>query len=90
MIGRFVLMRAVFAIIIAEAVMILWNLLLPSILHISTITYWQALGLLALARLLTGRVGGAGWRGRGMGQHKWGTMTDEERQAFRDRWKGRR
>jgi hypothetical protein len=87
MIGRMISVRILFAIIIAEAVMILWNLLLPSIIHTTPITYWQALGLLALARLLTGRGIGAGWGGRG---GRWMGMSEEQRRAFRDEWKRRR
>lgn len=34
--------------------MLLWNALLPAIFNFSTITFWQALGLLVLARLLFG------------------------------------
>jgi hypothetical protein len=90
MAGHFIVTRLVFAFIIAAAVMILWNLLMPSLIHVSLITYWQALGLLALTRLLTGRVGGQGWRGRGAWHSKWSKMSDEEREVFKDRWKGRR
>ncbi len=34
--------------------MLLWNALLPAIFNFSVITFWQALGLLVLARLLFG------------------------------------
>ncbi len=40
-------------------VMLLWNGILPSLFHVSIITFWQAAGLLLLARLLFG-----GFRGR--------------------------
>ena len=45
-------------------VMLLWNGILPSLFHISMITFWQAAGLLLLARLL---FGGRGHRHRMMG-----------------------
>ena len=32
----------------------LWNCLMPSLFHLGVITYWQALGLAVLARLLFG------------------------------------
>ncbi len=35
----------------------LWNWLMPEIFGVRTITYWQAVGLLLLARLLFGRAG---------------------------------
>lgn len=34
--------------------MLLWNVLMPAIFNFSVITFWQALGLLVLARLLFG------------------------------------
>ena len=40
-------------------VMLLWNSILPVVLHAGAITFWQAAGLLILARLLFG-----GFRGR--------------------------
>jgi uncharacterized membrane protein YgcG len=41
----------------------LWNWLLPEIFGLRTITFWQALGLLALCRILFGSFG------RGGGHH---------------------
>lgn len=52
---------AVFALLV-WATMLLWNALLPAIFGMVTITYWQALGLLVLGRLLFGGFG----RGGGM------------------------
>jgi hypothetical protein len=40
----------------------LWNTLIPVIFHGPVITYWQALGLMVLARILTGGFR-KGWRG---------------------------
>ena len=40
-------------------VMLLWNSILPTVLHVGMITFWQAAGLLLLARMLFG-----GFRGR--------------------------
>lgn len=42
------------------ATMLLWNALLPAIFGMVTITYWQALGLLVLGRLLFGGFGKGG------------------------------
>ena len=38
-------------------VMLLWNWLMPSIFGWRAVTFWQALGLLALCRILFGGVG---------------------------------
>jgi hypothetical protein len=51
-------------------VKLLWNAILPSLLGINHINYWQSVGLLVLSRILFGGFGGgrpgrgAGWRGR--------------------------
>ncbi len=71
-------------------VMRLWNWLMPPIFGWHLITYWQALGLLGLSWLLFG-----GWRGRGMsgwshgGSGRWGKMTPEEREKFREGMRAR-
>jgi hypothetical protein len=67
----------------------LWNALLPSIFGLPAITFWQALGLLLLSRLLFGRLGGWGNR-----MHKarfargWDSLTPEERERFQAAMKG--
>jgi len=63
----------------------LWNVLMPAILGLHTINFWQALGLFLLSRVLFGRLGG--WNSR---LHKarfvrgWMQMTPEERGRFRN------
>jgi hypothetical protein len=67
-------------------VMSLWNWLAPTVFAGHTITFWQALGLLVLSRILVG-----GWRGgAGPGKHsrrrmleRWERMSPEEREKFR-------
>jgi len=46
------------------AVMLLWNAILPTVLGVSVLNIWQAIGILALSRLLFGGFGGGPWRGR--------------------------
>lgn len=45
---------AVILFVSSAAVMFLWNALLPEILGISTITYWQAMGIMVLCKILFG------------------------------------
>ena len=67
-------------------VMGLWNWLAPAVFGLRTITFWQALGILILSKILFG-----GFRGRpGYGGHwrrrmseRWQQMTPEEREQFR-------
>jgi hypothetical protein len=42
----------------AAIVMLLWNALIPSVIGWSAINYWQAAGILILARILFGSIGG--------------------------------
>lgn len=70
------------------AVMLLWNALMPSIFGLGIISFWQALGLLVLSRLLFGGHGHHGGpRFKGMRhknaiREKWMKMTPEERKEF--------
>jgi len=54
-----------FAFLFGAVVMWLWNWLMPAIFHLGVITYWQAVGLAILGRLLIGGFHhGAHHRGR--------------------------
>jgi len=73
-------------------VMLLWNNVLAEVLHISTVTFWQALGILVLSKILFGSFsGGRSWRRDHSWKHrlqkKWASMTPEEREQFKARWK---
>ena len=59
-----------FAFLFGAVIMWLWNWLMPVVFHLGMITYWQAVGLAILARLLFGSLhhGGPFHRGR----HKFG------------------
>jgi len=56
---------ALFALAFGWLVMILWNWLMPTIFHLGEIAYWQAFGLVILAKLLFGGMGFRGGRGPG-------------------------
>ncbi|MGP8175552.1 MAG: hypothetical protein ACLP7O_13530 [Terracidiphilus sp.] len=78
-----------------EVVMHLWNWLLPMLFGWKQITFWQALGLLVLCRILFGGYGGHGHdssKWRGPKDKRWEGMTPEEREKFRQdmrsRWCG--
>jgi hypothetical protein len=75
-----------------EIVMHLWNWLLPPLFGWREITFWQALALLALCRIL---FGGHGWHRSGHSnfrqriQERCDNMTPEERERFRQRMRER-
>jgi len=83
--------------IVGLIVMLLWNAILPTAIHASTINYWQALGLLILCKILFGGFRGRPrdrrnemWRGRSLQwREKWKNMNDEERAKFREEWRHR-
>lgn len=57
---------ALFVVAMSIATLLLWNWLVPALFNGPLITFWQALGLLVLVKLLTGFSGWGhhGWRGR--------------------------
>ncbi len=78
--------------VFGEIVMRLWNWLLPGLFGWHTITFWQALGLLVLCRILFGGFGNSGHRGsdkRRRRREMWESMTPEEREAFRQSMRDR-
>lgn len=91
------LMCALVLLLVGWVAMLLWNWLLPGLFGFKTITYWQAVGLMFLSRLLFGgfRGGprGGGWRRDRKLRHRmfarWERMTPEERERFRKGMYGR-
>jgi hypothetical protein len=79
-----------------EIVLHLWNWLLPPLFGFRLVTFWQALGLLVLCRIL---FGGHGWRGASRSSmrrrmeermaERCERMTPEERERFRQRMRER-
>lgn len=90
---KILLMAIVGVAVIGFVVMSLWNSLMPALFGWHTVTFWQAIGLLILSKILfggfRGRPGGhMGWRGRM--RERWASMTPEEREKFRQGMQGRR
>jgi len=90
-----VLSIAIFIFIGGEIVMRLWNWLLPMLFGWRQITFWQAIGILALCRILFGSHGfrhaRPGFRRRIQERmdERWERMTPEDRERFRQSWRGR-
>ncbi|HXS83389.1 MAG TPA: hypothetical protein VN896_11805 [Methylomirabilota bacterium] len=81
-----ILGMAAFAALGGYVVMRLWNWLTPVMFGWQAITFWQALGLLVLSRLLFGGMGLRGNGGSGFGRRmreRWVRMDPEERERFR-------
>ena len=88
----------------SAVVMGLWNTILVSVLAVKAITFFQAMGILVLCKILFGSFGPRGgfrgrpgrfgrggmWQNAGAGmREKWTKMTPEEREAFKDEWRRR-
>lgn len=53
----FILAAIVFVMLFGYVIMWLWNWLMPEIFGLPTLAYWQAVGLLVLAKMLFGGLG---------------------------------
>lgn len=86
-------LAVVFFALFGFVVMSLWNWLMPALFGWHLITYWQAVGILILSKILFGgfRGGRPGrrmyWRHRM--KERWERMTPEEREKFREGMRGR-
>jgi hypothetical protein len=81
----------VFMAVFGFVVMSLWNWLMPTLFGVRLITFWQALGVLVLSRILLGgfhgRSGAMNWRRRMMERSElraYMQMTPEEREKYRE------
>lgn len=93
-----ILLAGVF--MLSGAVMLLWNAILPDLTGVHAVTYWQAMGILALSKILFGGFRGMYDHGRHHHHHlgkdlreKWMQMDPEERkkmtEEMKNEWKMR-
>jgi hypothetical protein len=78
-----ILGMALFMAIGGEVVRLLWNWLLPPLFGWRELTFWQALGMLALCRIL---FGGFGMHGSGRSRSRTPEERERIRQAMRKRF----
>lgn len=83
-----------FVALLTFAVHSLWNGVLAEVIGVKTITYWQALGLLVLSKILFG--GFPGGRGRcgprghdRMFSKQWESLDPEQRERMREEMRQR-
>jgi hypothetical protein len=95
--GRFIFIplgAAAFLSLISFTVLQLWNAILPGVLHVTTINFWQAMGIFILCKILFGfgkggrMGGGAPWM-RGRMQQRLKNMSEEERALFKEKMSSR-
>jgi hypothetical protein len=80
--------------LLSAIVMLLWNAILPPLLHVNNISYGQSIGLLILCRILFGslRFGPPSHKRFGPSnklREKWMNMSDEEKARFKNEWQKR-
>ncbi len=74
-------------------VMLLWNAVLPAAIPaVKAITFWQAMGIFVLSKILFGF--NKGWGGRRSGwkermDKKWRNLTPEEKEKIKGEWQHR-
>ncbi|MGI4761377.1 MAG: hypothetical protein ACRYF0_11755 [Janthinobacterium lividum] len=93
---KLVFFAALFTGLAGFVTMSLWNWLMPMLFHLPALTFWQALGLLVLSRILTGgfgRGGHGGWaRGRAWKrqmQQRMEAFSPADREKFRQQMRSR-
>lgn len=90
----FFMMALLFLSALGFVVMYLWNNILVDATGVNPLNYWEAVGLFVLSRILFGgfKFGGGHKRHskRAHWHNKWKNMTEEERAAFKERWKRKR
>ncbi len=77
---------AIFTAIGGEVVMLLWNWLAPALFGLRLITFWQAIGLLALCRILFGGFGLGGGGHRNSRRRMEGRIRERLRERMDERW----
>ena len=68
----------------------LWNWLMPDLFGVGTVTYWQALGIFVIAKLLFGFGGGGGGKSKSGSSHKKKVKSSNKCTSWRrdfDEWK---
>ena len=92
----YILLYVVMLFGLSGALLFLWNAILPEFTHLSKINYWQALGLLVLARILFGGfhfpLWNSIWGGDGrqpLIKDKLMNMSEQDRASFKEEWRKR-
>ena len=95
---KFIALVTLAILALSMVVMLLWNWLVPPLFNGPSLSLWQALGLLALSRILVGGFGRGPWGGGHVARkrawkrkfdEKWEQMTPEEREQFKATMKHR-
>jgi len=91
-IGKFIILGLLFVALLGYVTMGLWNWLVPTLFSGPVITFWQALGLFILSKILFSGFGGKGHRSHDSKwkfywKSKWDNMSPQDRERFKQRMK---
>ncbi len=92
---KFLVFGIVMLVLIGLVTQMLWNWLVPELFAGPILTFWQALGLLALSKILFWSFGKSGghWRSHQSGPwapywaQKWKGMSPEDRERLKEKMK---
>lgn len=93
----FIVCGALLLALVGYVVMLLWNNVLVQVVNVSLITFWQAVGLLILSKILFGGFGGRRWSPKSSWRQGWKEkweekfqhMSPEEREKIKEEWRSR-
>jgi hypothetical protein len=96
-VAGFIVAAVAMILVAGGVVMMLWNAILPDLLNVRVLGYWQAVGLLILTQILFRGFGRWKHGRHGMHGHYWkhrleeklAALTPEEREKFKAEWKRR-
>lgn len=87
--GFIALIIIVLVFIISAVVMWLWNTVLLEVIGVKEVTYWQAMGILVLSRILFGRFGNqnrSSFTKKGV-KDEFSDLSIEEKMVLKQKWK---
>ncbi|HMJ67272.1 MAG TPA: hypothetical protein VK508_00170 [Cyclobacteriaceae bacterium] len=94
-IGKMVVFGLLMLVLFGLLTQLLWNWLVPVLFSGPTISFWQAMGLLALSKILFWGFGGGHRKWGGHRNHQWkrqwmdrySKLSPEEREKFKQKFK---
>jgi Ca2+/H+ antiporter, TMEM165/GDT1 family len=82
-------------VVLVGVAMMIWNAILPEVIGVTEVNYWQMLGILFLSKLLFGgnKFGSKNNKHKHKKSREWRekfkNMTDEEKETFKSEWRSR-
>ncbi len=87
--GLFILLLLSFFLGLGAIVKLLWNGILPEVTGVHEISYWQALGLLVLCKILFFNFRFGNHRRSPFYKNGWSEMNESRKEKIKEEWKKR-